>query len=59
MNLNNPDQFYSEFFLKFMDKKKSKLLNENGSTINDMKKMKLWLFKNLMIIIIEEKNLKI
>ncbi len=38
MNLNNPDQFYSEFFLKFMDKKKSKLLNENGSSINDMKK---------------------
>ena len=38
MNLNNPDQFYSEFFLKFMDKKKSKLLSENGNSINDMKK---------------------
>ena len=22
MNLNNPEQFYSEFFLKFMNKKK-------------------------------------
>ena len=38
MNLNNPDQFYSEFFLKFMDKKKSKLLSENGNSFNDMKK---------------------
>ena len=37
MNLNNPDQFYSEFFLKFMDKKKSKL-TENDPLNKEMKK---------------------
>ena len=34
MNLNNPEQFYSEFFLKFMNKKKG---NNNHQSVESKK----------------------